>query len=206
MVAIGRVRAALTGFPGGPGLNTFYFWADQGGAAWSASLALAAAGRVHAFFDTNKALYMTTTSITVSPEVDIIEDTTGTLVTTFNVAPPAVVVGANLSQAAPFASAALVTLLTDATVHGRRLKGRAFLSPIGYDTVENGLLTEGARIGIGNTVTTMATVTAGQPVLVVWSRPVKVGTPRTPVRLGSSARVTSGLGSSKLAVLTSRRD
>lgn len=191
-----RVRVVGEGWSGGPSLNTFYF--DIGAPQQdSAQLCL---DRVHTAFAGVAPIYPAGVDHHVLPEVDIINHVTGELTDTQVGALPAVVPGgaADGSQMSP-AVALLLQLRTGTFSGGRRLRGRAFLSPL-YSQMTDGAGTPTATAlarGIQMGADLLDEGIVG-PALVVWRRP-KAGQP------GIIGPVTSVTVPDRFAVLRSRR-
>lgn len=190
-----RVKCNWTGFPGGPGISTFYL---------AGSYPTGSIAAIRTFFDAIKAFLPNTVSVQVSGSGDLIEDTTGALGGTWADTTPAVVVGTSASgYAAP--TGMQVQWKTGAIVGRRRAVGKTFLVPLAN-------IFEPGGTPLGTTVTSItaaanALLTATTPALLVWSRPFEPeeGDER-PARLGSSHAVTSVNVPDKAVVLRSRRD
>lgn len=202
-----RVRAASSGWLGGPGLNTFYFVAGLVNPDGAASDALLCANRVRTAFFDGLIAFPSVWTMTVSPTVDVIDAPTGALVNSFSVAPPATLVGTGLNSFHATALCMLLQLRTTSVIDGSRVMGRAFIGPhsAGNDpdgTPQAGLLTAARAIG------TALMDPGGGPNLAVWHRPRKAaaGPPIVTARAGAHALVTSTTVPDKWAVLRSRRD
>ena len=208
MAIIHRVRAVSTGWTGGPGLNTFYFREGAGTVA-DAAVAQLGADRVRAAFVEMQGIYPNGHSIVVDPVVDALEDTTGTLVNSFGVTPPAAVPGIGGPGYGPLPSMLLASLITSGVVAGSRVAGRAYLGPILNSVEGNGTPTAGQLAAVTAFGVAMRNAGPTGPALVVWSRPfpgqVAPLTPK-PARLGSSHAVTAITARDFFAVLRSRRD
>lgn len=208
MAIIHRVRAVSTGWTGGPGLNTFYFREGAGTVA-DAAVAQLGADRVRSAFAQLTGTYPNGHQVLVDPVVDAINDTTGILVQSFGVTPPAAVPGIGGPGYGPLASMLLATLRTSGVVAGRRVAGRAFLGPVLNSVEANGTPTPGQLTALNAFGTEMLNAGPTGPALVVWSRPVVATVPPAlPVtpRAGSSWAVTSITAKDFFAVLRSRRD
>lgn len=198
MTNIDRVRVALTGFPGGPGVCTFYglngtTLVPPLRALWG-SLATAMPGDV---------------SIKVISNGDTIEDTTGALTGSWSIADATGVVGTGTTgYAAPIG--AVITWLTDTILDKHRVKGRTFVVP----TVSEAFATDGTLVN-----TTQASikgfadayVLASAANSVVWHRPRAAraanGTiPARVARVGGHALISGSRVPDMAAVLRSRRD
>ena len=206
MTAIARVRVILTRSAGAlPGVNTFYFIAPNSGAFTTGDVNDALT-RVQAFMVGLQQMYTDGTTLQVSPDVDVLSDTDGRLLTQFTGTPHSELLGTGGSTPAPPVVAGLLTLHTLGIVNGHRLAGAMFVSPLSANVVQQGLWVPFTDTTFFDAAVAFAAADAGRPQLAVWSRPVKKSTPRTQIRLGSSWAVTVITAASKLAVLRSRRD
>ena len=198
MATIARVRIGSSGYPGGPGVSTFY---GIDGATLATELQ-------NLYF--NLASYVPTDlSFSIPQTGDTIEDTTGVINGQWAgaVFPP--IPGTSVGiYAAPVG--ALFRWTTGVIADGKRVRGRTFLVP----TVSSVFNTSGQVLpsvvaSLDQGLGLFVTATAGN--MVIWHRPFKgeVGTPTDPARpahLGSHAVVTGHGVSTKAAVLRSRRD
>lgn len=192
-----RVRIVGTGWSGGPSLNTLYFTSDSS----SAADALAVAGHVRAqWYETISYLVPNSVTQNVQGDIDVVDPATGDITDTFSTTPTAGMVGRGGANSAPIVAAGVLRLSTALFLAGRRLRGRAFLSPLASDKVDtDGTMTTAAR-GYGDAFgpALMSALTSGQA-WVVWHRP-KAGTGGV-----ASAVVTATLND-KIGELRSRRD
>lgn len=208
MSIIHRVRAISTGWSGGPGLNTFYFKEGAGTVA-DAAVAQLGADRVRAVCAAMAPIFPNAHTFRIDPVVDAIEDTTGTLVTSFGVTPPATVVGTGGGSYGPLPAMFLMSLRTAGVVAGRRVFGRAFVGPVvvGNDADGSPLAASLSYVAAGGAALLAAGPTG--PAAVIWSRPFS-GTaaplPVRPARAGSSYSITDVVVNDKHSVLRSRRD
>ena len=198
MARIERVRVALTGFIGAPGVCTFYglnatalypeivnLW---GG------LALKMPSRV---------------SIKVENSGDALEDTTGAVVGSWSIASATGVAGAdNGPYAAPIG--ACLTWLTETILDRHRIKGRTFVVPLGDSQyAQDGTLQDATVVDLSALCATY--VTAGTANALIWHRPVtaRAATPTRPARVaraGGHGIITGSRVKDQVAVLRSRRD
>jgi hypothetical protein len=196
---INQIRVALTGFPGGPGVSTFYCDAAS----------LPDLTNLRSFWNALIGRLMAGITIQVPASGDVLKSTTGELVSTWSAgAPPAAVVttGALLAEAA---AGAQVTWTTNDVADGHAVKGRTFLVPgncsdFGADgqlsVAQQTVLASAAQLLVGAT-----------PPFVVWHRPKKGpkpsgGGPAPVIRTGSFSVITGKVVPRKGVVLTSRRD
>jgi len=213
MAFIARVRAASTGWGGGPGLNTFYFVGNSSGTDVDpdADAADLCVERVQAAFAAGLTLYPSSWQVTVSPVVDVLNPVDGELQDSFSVSPPAAQAGSGGSAFGPTPTMLLLQLRTSTFLDGSRVQGRAFIGPIiptgdNDGTPNSGAL--GAGVDMGEALQD-AGIGPSNPALVVWRRPrvaVPEATPPVTARVGSYGRVTSITVPNKYAVLRSRRD
>ena len=198
MTALSRVRVGCAGFPGGPGVSTFYFL----------DLATALAS-LATYYGVVKDHTPPDVTFTVESIGDIIEDTTGAIVGTWNQPLVPTIAGVAVgAYAAP--TGAAQTWLTDGIVAGKRVRGRTFLVPLASGTFQtDGTLDNPTAASIA--LAGVALVTSQSASFVVWSRPFKgspavLTRPARPARLGSHHLITGTRVTDKAAVLRSRRD
>lgn len=193
-MAISRITAVWQGFPGAPGYSSFFFDAFGGG-----DLVDAEHARVRSFFLALQTILPSGLTVTVNPEAEVLDETTGELLGYSNVTEPSNQVNGAATGAYSGPAGAAVTWNTDTVAKGRRLRGRTFVVPLAnsaYDsqgTLATSAITdlnEGAEDLIGD---------GSGPQLVIWSRPAASVA-------GSIGPVTSHRVADKVAVLRSRRD
>lgn len=201
MVAI--VRTQWDGTSGGPGLTQL---AMLGNGEFTGANAQAAVNAVRKFWDSVKAYLPDELKLTVSPIVDIYNETNGELTnSTVAAAAPLVVTGLGTSGYAGGAGLKL-NWNTGIIRGGRRVKGATFIVP----AIATAFGNTGTPIpGVGTAINTaanvlMADLTAGGTALLVWSRPLVVDGVIT--RTGATAGVISGTLAAKSAILRGRRD
>jgi hypothetical protein len=198
MTALSRVRTALSGFPGGPGVSTMYFLDT---ATATASL--------EAFWTSLAVVLPSGLVIEVPDAGDVIEDTTGVITGSWASSPRAPLAGSSADEyAGP--CGALLEWLTATIVDGRRLRGKTFLVPMTsgeFDTT--GHVNAGTVAALVGFCATLVTAEAGN--LVVWHRPYagraagEDGPARAP-HAGAHGIVTDSRVPPLAAVLRSRRD
>ena len=164
-----RVRVRSTGWPGAPGLNTFYFSADPTPNSTDAAAVLA---RVRSGFVQVAPDMPNTTQFTFDQTVDVINEVDGALISSLNVAPVSVLNGGGSSGPGPVQVMFGLKLESNDIVNGRRRRGRAFIGPVkssatNQATPPGGSLTLVATMG-STLIGTLGTTTAP---LVVWHRP-----------------------------------
>lgn len=168
--------------------------------AVTADQAAAACTRVRNFWLALASVLPVAVNVLVESEVEVIEDSTGTLVNTFATPGTSAVSGSG-AGAFSAATGAVVNWRTNGIRNGRRVRGRTFLVPLnGAAFAATGQLGS----GIVTTITTAASALAdgaGSPDLFVYGRPSAVGAADGVSYVVSSASVPA-MG----AILTSRRD
>lgn len=203
MTDIQRQRVTVTGYPGGPGVMTFY---EADAATGQAAL--------RAFLAAMTANFPLATSLQIETNGDTINDATGAITGTWTGTAQANVVGTDTgSYSAP--AGFMAVWGTTAIVGGRRLRGRNYFVPASGTSFDaDGAAAPSMVATYSGYAQTLVTTTAGN--LLVWSRP-RVATPSwtdrnghvhpaLAARAGSSAAVVTGAISSKAVVLRSRRD
>lgn len=198
MASLYRVRVALTGFPGAPGVMTF--------AVNEVNVFIP---RMLAWLGALAPYIPNTVTMQVESTGDTFESTTGVAFATWTVAPQAAVQGGSTS---PYAGPAgvMAEWLTGIHLSGRRLRGRTFIVPASQavfaldGTIDAGILTT-----IRAATATFVTDTAGT--FEVWQRPRLAkpanGTqPAVTARAGGHGVVTASRVPDKVVVLRSRRD
>lgn len=214
MTQMYRVKLKWTGFAGGPGYSVFHFRnfgtgdPENGLTQEGAS---AAAGRVRNFADNIDNLLPPTVTLTVDPEVEIVEDTNGNLLDVYQIDPgtPIVGTGTNVNGYAA-AVGAVINWKTSQVRRNRRIRGRTFIVPLSQGCYEqNGSLNNSALSALTTAATTLAASTATEPELGVYARPTRTknsdGTvTETPDGEWATVRTVSvpDMG----AILRSRRD
>jgi hypothetical protein len=179
-----------------PALLTYYW--DSAGAT-PAALATEAHARVRAFWNNLAPAVGASSTLTIFPEVDEIEETNGAIVgQTVGTLPPAVTFSA-AGDFLPYQTQALLRLTTGTFIDGRRLRGRQYLP--GWTELSN--TSGGVPAGSSVANITSAAALLGTTIVTpmnqrVWHRP-KAGSP------GLSAIVVARQAGVNWAVLKSRR-
>ena len=198
MPTIDRVRIALTGFPGGPGVCTFY------GISGSSLLP-----PLHQLWDDLRGTMPVDVGIAFPASGDTIDTATGQIMGSWaGTQLPAWQGVATGGYAAPVGVA--LTWLTSARFSGRLLKGRSFIVPMISTVFDvNGSLLTAQLQQLEVAAALMVSQSAGN--FVIWQRPRKAGPavgtrPPVTARGGGYAVVTSSRVADKAAILRSRRD
>lgn len=190
MAPLQRVTVALTGFPGGPGVSTYYALAGD-----------LLAPMLHDYYAAIASCFPSQFISTVQSSGDIINDADG-VITGAWVGPTEAPVPGTTTGAFAGPAGATVSWLTSTILDGRRLKGRTFhvpLSSAAYDT-DGSLATSVYSLLVQQSDLFVAAAVGN---LMVWHRPKVVG--GVQVRPGSSAAVTGSHVPDQVAVLRSRR-
>ena len=197
-MALGRIRVALTGFPGGPGVSTFY-----------SSDAPATIAAIRTYWNALSGIIPVDVHIQVENTGDIIDPLTGALTGAWVGAAQAPVVGGSAEvYGAPVG--ALARWATNTILDGHRVRGRTFIVPV----TSNFFTTSGALGPVASQTVTDASaalVVNSNATLTVWHRPFKgsaatLTRPARPAHPGGVAVVTGSSASPKAVVLRSRRD
>jgi hypothetical protein len=197
MTELNRVRVAFSGFPGGPGVATYYFL-DTATAVASLSTYY---GQLISFFPPN-------VSIQVENQGDKIEDTTGVITGAWGADPVPAMSGIGTGKYSAQVGA-LARWKTNTILDGHRLRGRTFLVPITAEYyTTGGVLDPGAKSGILGPGQTL--VVDQSTSFVVWHRPyagrAAVGKLKAkPAHLGGHGLVTVADVAPTLCTLNSRR-
>jgi len=193
-----RVRTVLTGWTGGPGLQTFYF--SPISALPSQAEINDVAARVRAFWSAAAFFLASPVLVNVNPAVDFIDPSTGLLTGSGAATPaPGPVSGTAVGEFYAPGMCANLTFETGVTQSGRRVRGRSYIGPTTEGVVAVGQLTVGSTVPLVTAVGPMLVAGATPSKLLVWSRP-------KPGRPGGAFSVTSAFVPLKLAHLKSRRD
>lgn len=164
-----RVRTALNGWSGGPGLSTFYF--DPGVVTVDAAMVTGVTGRVRQYFDAWKAYMPTANSAQVESVADIIDYVTGALVGQVSAgSAPSVVVGTGGNQGPAFVCA-VGRLTTNSFIGGKRLRGRTYAGPLAAAFTDS-TAPEGGLLAAVQSGLVLVNTSGGGPSMVVWHRPV----------------------------------
>jgi hypothetical protein len=205
MTTMFKVTATWTGFTGAPGYtNLFFEHADP-----PSTMVQNAVDNARELFNSCRNALPTIVTITVSPTVELIEDTDGELSDVLTAgAPPVAVTGTDATAyAAP--SGLAITWLSPGVYRGNRVRGRSFLVPLGGGSYQS----DGSlATGLNGAITTHAEafIAAAGPTFGVWCRPQDAHKNHAgddvPASVGKFFEVTASRVQDKVAVLRSRRD
>lgn len=188
MATIARIRVALSGLQGLPGVSTFY-----------ALDPVVAVPALSTFYNAMSAMWPDQLSIVVEAAGDVINEANGEAVGTWSTAAPTPVETMNSgSYSAPGGIAA--TWLTGTFIGGRRVRGRTFLVPIASQYLEsNGTWTFQALQTVRDAGAVLIASTPEN--MLVYHRETAEGAAD-----GGGVAMTGVLVNDKVAVLRSRRD
>lgn len=204
-----RYRPVISGFIGGPGINTWH--GEESVLGFDNEDPEAFATAVRAFYDAIKAYYHIPLVIQFPGEVTWHDEDTGDLVEVFGITAPAVVTGTGVAAGGNVPRAAQVVVQHNTSVirDGKRLTGRHFIGPASsllFDTT--GQVTSAVR-------TTIQAAYGGLidqpgPNMVVWGPPRKAraATPDLPALTalpGKKGTVQSVVARSTPGTLRSRK-
>lgn len=193
-----RVTARWTGFSGAPGYSNFYFSSGflDGGLLGDEAQALA--NRVKSAFSEINTMLPSSVTVSIDPEVPVIDSATG-VISSFNmITPPSAVQGGSQSDyAGPVG--AVITWRTNDLKNGRRIRGRTFLVPLASFAFSNDGTLASSRFEFLQDFADTLMGGVGQGDLGVWSRPTNASG-------GVFATVTGYTIPDMAAVLRSRRD
>jgi hypothetical protein len=201
MATILRVKMRWQGFTGAPGYSVFHM-RDFTTEEPDNTDAQAAVDRIDTFAQTISGLMPYQSSLVVSNDVDVLEDTTGEMINVLSAvadAPHA----SGMPNTATFAGpvGAVITWRTGGVRNGRRIRGRTFLVPLVSAAFDNtGAVQSAAAATIAGAATALADA-SGTPDLGVYARPSGPGATD-----GQWTAVTGYSIPSFGAVLRSRRD
>lgn len=200
---VDRVRVEWSGFPGGPGVSTFYVTDGT-----------AAVGPLSTFFGAIRTAIPTDVSINIPALGDKIDPITGLVTGSWAGGTPTPTTGGGVgAYSAP--AGAMIKWLTGGIARGHRVKGRTFLVPLlGGMFAADGTLGPDTVIMLQNAATALVSSLATNQ--FIWSRPALATPQWTDVHgkvhlaraahVGSVYVVTAGQAVDKSVVLRSRRD
>lgn len=192
-----RATINWTGFSGGPGFTNLYF---SSGGAVDQSAINAALAKTDAWLNNWMNSLPPSVTVGVDPNVAILDETTGKMTAFGSGTVEAPAQGTDVGNYSAV-SGACINWYTDGIRNGRRVRGRAFIVPMGQSAFSsNGTLNDG-KLGDWRTATAAFIAPGvGATQLGVWSRPTKA--------LPASGHFYPAVAFTipdKAAVLTSRR-
>lgn len=191
MTNISRVRVALDGFPGGPGVSTFYC------APGDESIFRSQLGTFYGHLRDQMPAGM---SYNVEPAGEVLDEATGKAVSAWSAPTP--YNGTSTTAATPYAQGvgSSVIWTTNAFHNGRRVRGRTFIVPIISTMFESNGTLETGYLG---SLQTWATTLATGGLMRVYSRPPLPVPPGA--ILGASFAVSGAIVKDKASTLRTRR-
>lgn len=168
MASIFSIQCRISGFTGGPGLNTWHF--TSGDVATGQSHIEEAAVELRAFYDAMKSFMPSGQFVTFTGESRVSDIATGQVEQQIAYEAPALVAGTDTAGNVSKATQAKIRLYTDTVVGRRILRGGIFYGPL----ADQGLTSDG---GIASTLRLAAQnglaalISAPGPRLQVWHRP-----------------------------------
>lgn len=193
-MAVYRITAQWSGFPGAPGYSNFHFGEFTGGIDVDQ-----ARNRVGDFFDALVADLPAGVSISVSPTVEVYDEASGVLQDYLEGEDSIDVEATSAGPRYAGPVGAVVNWITSTVANGRRIRGRTFLVPLATSAYDNDGTLDSESLG---RIRTAASALIGDDFnsqFSVWSRPQNGGA-------GVLAPVTSARVPDLVAVLRSRRD
>jgi hypothetical protein len=185
-MTVNRLRMRWSGFPGAPGVSTFYFTAatDPG-------------PTLRTMMNSLVALFSSNVKIDIDAGGDTIDELTGHINGAWTGTSVAQVVGtATDAPAGP--AGVCINWLTSVVVAGRRVQGRTFLVPVTVGHYDfDGTLTAATLTSVNAAVTTWRASAGGLA--------QKILTKPKPPAAGASSAVTGFRVPDKVVVLRSRR-
>lgn len=207
MAPVARFKVDLSGFSGGPGVNTWFVADVTGGETPDQATVDGTAAALSAFYTTIAGFLQGDLFWTVDPSVAIVEATDGEVQSVLTVGTgPFSGQGTNVTPSAHFLMFK-TQLRTGQFEDGRELRGGPFIGPIASNVLQADGNVVPANISTMNTALSdlAAAINTAGGLLVVYRRP-RAASGTLPARAGSLAAVTSATIWSKPAVLRSRRD
>lgn len=200
-----RFKANLTGFIGGPGVNTWHMCqiGEIGGADQSDLEGMAS--DIAAVYTAVKAHLVNSVRVNIDPVVEGFDIATGNLESVHGIAAPAEVAGTSATLTLSRATQVCVRLQTDALRGNRQVQGRHFLGPIGGSAFgADGQISSSVRTLIQNAYGGVTDV-LGDARLVVWAqRNDKMERPDA--RAGRIGYVQSVIANATPGTLRSRKE
>lgn len=204
-----RFRPVISGFIGGPGINTWH--GEESVLGFDDEDPQAFANAVRAAYDAMKSYFVTGQSIQFPGEVTWHLEDSGELAAVFPITAPDPVVGTSpnnngtLSRATQVVAALNTSVIRD----GKRLAGRHFIGPVAITAIDQtGQVTAAARAAIAAAYGGL--IDQPGPNLVVWgpprkARPATPDLPALPALPGKKGTVESVLCRSTPGTLRSRK-
>jgi hypothetical protein len=199
VTTMNQVRVTWAGFPGGPGVSTFY---TDGASTPNVAAVRTFFATLAGFFPSNVTLTFPSAGESISPE-------DGTLEGSWSIGTPPAALSGSTGGSYTAAQGCQVSWLTDEIADGHAVRGRTFIVPTMTGIFgPDGLITATTQTALQSAATALRGST---PHFVVWHRPKKGpkpagGGPRPIIRPGGWAQITGNSSPRTPVVLTSRRD
>lgn len=203
MSVVARFQFRLSGWQGGPGVNTFHAL-GLGGLEPDGESLQDFASELRAMYETLKHYLANNLTVSMEPDVSLYDDATGSLVDVHTLTPPAQVIGTGLVATISRATMVKHRYRTDLVHNDRLVRGGVFFGPCGEPALAgDGSVSSACRAAIPGAYEGLLDI-AGATRLAVWSQPVRVdGNVTDEGRAGYVQTVSS---MPLPAVLRSRRD
>lgn len=195
-----KVTIDWSGFPGGPGYTNLYLRDFTGSGAIDQTIVDSAVTKVDALLTAMRTRIPTTVITGVSPTIEAIEETDGSL-QGFWTGSPAAPAGGGGGSAYSAPSGACISWYTSTVRNNRRIRGRTFIVPLATSAYEADGSLLGTFLTAMNTALTAFVGTGAAADAGVWARPSGPGATDGQWALTTSFRLPD-----KAAILTSRRD
>lgn len=200
-----RITVRGDGWPGAPSINQYYFGhtnddmtLESADICWDV---------VRAAWEQLKTLLPNYVTHDVSRDMDLLNYETGVLQTVLvHVGGDQLVEGVGTGLSLPPAAAMCLNLNTDQFLHGRRVRGRSFISPISQGSSDADGTPTAAALAIVAAVSDIMKQDIGRlGQYVVWSRP-REASEGVEARVGDKSNVLGITTPNEFATLRSRRD
>lgn len=204
MGVVYRFKVGISGFIGGPGVNTWHLcqFEELGGADQSDLEGMA--NDISAVYTAVKSLYAPSVKIRIESVVEGFDIATGNLVSVTGIAAPAEISATGTVGTVSRATQVTVRLQTDAIRANRQVQGRHFLGPIAGSALgADGQITSANRATVESAYDGICDV-AGNGRLVVWAQPNEKH-PRPDARAGRIGYVQGVVANAIPGTLRSRK-
>lgn len=195
-MTVARLDCVGSGWTGGPGLSSYYFYTDN---PPTQTVVDALEAAVNAAYYACRSFLPLGISYQVQQEVRTYDEQNGMQIGDASITAPAdPVVGTDNGRQLSRATMMKLRFTTGVFVNGRRIRGGNYFGPLGYTALDTeGQLASAAKSTLTNAFSGLLTVP--NAALVVWHRPVDGAG-------GATGVVTSVTVGTKPATLRSRRD
>lgn len=168
MAELFSLQVVISGFTGGPGLNTWHF--TSGDITTGQSHIEEAATELREFYNAMRAYCLTTQTFSFTGESRVSDIATGAIQQQIAYNVPAPVTGQDASGKNSKATQAKIRLYTDTVVGRRLLRGGIYFGPLSDEGLNtDGSIVAGLRTAAQNGLA--ALINAPGPRLQVWHRP-----------------------------------